>query len=411
MKKNNSIVRISIKNDLAIFLILSLFHTLISTLYLVAGWEIEFWGMIFVVSLSISVVIMLAMRACLIVDTESKIITSKGFFKTKRLPFDKIKTVEIKKAFLGKAVSIIGDDGKCFDETHSMIFKENYIKPEDFVAYFASSDYDRELLLPNKKLEKKQGLTSKLALAAVAIFQLLILCGVFISELLNLPEYPIVDIKIYNFGLFWMILGILVVMLIGLLVKNRHHVITDFIFVVLFFAFAPICLIGAFATPEDYYVSATRDFAHYEETVAGKISYFPEEIEGGEVVAFSYYYKYYWDSVEEVYLEVKYSDEEFSRIYSQHADKTESYFGEGMEETNLGNKNEWLELDEIGGELQIAHAYLEKIIFDKETNTVIYYFLSSTDFMDLEWCYLIDKFDIDISDYADYIEETREKEN
>ena len=200
-------------------------------------------------------------------------------------------------------------------------------------------------------------------------------------------------------------------MLIGLLVKNRHHVITDFIFVVLFFAFAPICLIGAFATPEDYYVSATRDFAHYEETVAGKISYFPEEIEGGEVVAFSYYYKYYWDSVEEVYLEVKYSDEEFSRIYSQHADKTKSYFGEGLEETNLGNKNEWLELDEIGGELQIAHAYLEKIIFDKETNTVIYYFLSSTDFMDLEWCYLIDKFDIDISDYADYIEENREKEN
>ena len=104
MKKNSSTVRISIKNDLAIFLILSLFHTLISTLYLVAGWEIEFWGMIFVVSLSISVVIMLAMRTCLIVDTESKIITSKGFFKTKRLPFDKIKTVEIKKAFLGKAV-------------------------------------------------------------------------------------------------------------------------------------------------------------------------------------------------------------------------------------------------------------------------------------------------------------------
>lgn len=411
MKKNNNTIKISVKKDLAIFLILSLSQVALSIPYLVAGWEPMFWGMVFAESLAISIVIVMAMRCCLAVDTENRIVTVKGFFKMKKLPFDKIKSVEITRGLLGKSVQIIDDDGKIFDKTHVMLFRDNYIKPEDFVAYFTSSDYNGDLLLPNKTLERRQGVISKISLAVVALFQLLILGGIFVSELSNLPAFPIVEIKIYGFGLFWVILFILLATLVGLLVKNKHRVLTDLIMVILFFSFAPICLIGAFATSEDYYVSATRDFAHYEETVAGNISYFPEKIEGGEVVAFSYYYKYYWDSVEEVYLEVKYSDEDFERIYSSYGEKTSSYFGEGLEETNLGNKNEWFELYENGGEVQIDHAYIEKIIFDKENSTVIYYFLASTDFMDLEWFYLLEKFDFDIYDYAEYIKESHKKAN
>ena len=54
---------------------------------------------------------------------------------------------------------------------------------------------------------------------------------------------------------------------------------------------------------------------------------------------------------------------------------------------------------------------MDKIIFDKENNTVIYYLLSVTDPFDLEWCHLSEKFEVDFMDYEEYIKVKKEKIN
>ena len=196
-----------------------------------------------------------------------------------------------------------------------------------------------------------------------------------------------------------------------MLTNKKHYQAVDFLGVIVFLCYIPMALICMWATPEDCYVSATRDFENYYEVKADEIDYFPDEIDG-EVIAFSYYYCDYWDWVHEVCLEVKYDDEEFDRIYSEYEEKEKSYFGEGLEEVHFEAKYENLELyEKEDGEVEIAHASIKLMIFDKENNTIIYYYLYSLDFLDLDRCYLVERFDIDIHDYAEYIEENSENTN
>ena len=354
------------------------------------------------------------------IDTLNKTLSCKRLFKRKEtIALSDIKEIlnleklNKKKGFPFAIRIVSKKDGSIFKIPMDII-SDNDIPPRNFYNFLVQRSgedavCDTSLLASDPKLQRSHSITIKIVSAMICVPIIGTYIYGLVSEIQGKPDFPIRPIAFYDYAVFWVLLVTSVIFILMMISNKKHHKAVDFVACIIFLTYLPALLLAGLGTSEDCYVSATRDFAHYEETVAGKISYFPEEIEGGEVVAFSYYYKYYWDSVEEVYLEVKYSDEEFERIYSQYEEKEASYFGEGLEETNLGNKNEWFELYENGGEVQIDHAYIEKIIFDKENNTVIYYFLSSTDFMDLEWLYLLEKFDFDVYDYAEYIEENREK--
>ena len=410
MKSKGEITTISCKKDLGVLLALCLLQAVTALMQLINLNADVVWGTIFAVSVAVSLVCLLGMRVGLTVDPENREIIRKTLFRTTRIDFISIKTVKVEKVFLGKAITIIGDDGKVFDKTRFILYKENYIVPENFVAYFSTGCYDRDLLLPSKKLEKECARPSKILLAIIAIVQLAILVPLAIIDISQTPEYPIVDIKLYGYGHFWVIGGITVLTLIGLFVKNRHRGITDFIMLLLFFGFWGAALFAGLGTNEDYYVSYTDDFANYDDIVTDEWtennSYFPTEIDG-EVVDFSYYYKCFWDSIHELYLEVKYSDEEFLSIYSKYPVKEKSYFGEQYEEVNIDE--EWFDAEEYEGDVWISHAGCEKILFDKANNTVFYYYLSVTDPFDLEWCKLVQRFDLDIFDYEEYVDTKREE--
>ena len=228
--------------------------------------------------------------------------------------------------------------------------------------------------------------------------------------ILRTPEYPIAAIKFYDYGYFWAIAGISVATLIGLLVKNRYVGVTDFIGLLLFFGFIPVMFFADFGSNEDYYVSYTNDFANYNEIIAeqweGDDNYFPTEI-NGEVCDFSYYHKFFWDYITEIYVEVQYDDEEYARIYNEYEERESSYFGAQYEEINFSKECFYVDEDS-DGELYISHAWIEKIIFDEENNVVIYYYLSVTDPFEAEWCHLAKKFNIDLEEYQRYIKEKSE---
>ena len=413
--KNKNIFKFSFKKDLGILIGLCLISSIGSLALIINGANFAFFSSVLALSLVSILLCAVGMRAGLIVDAENRVVIRRTFFKESRLPFHRIRSVDIRKTLFGKTVRIIADDGSFFDKSNAYLFTSNFVSPESFVAYFSSKFYYEGLLLPSKELEKKQGMNSKFALSGVAFVELGIFVCILILELKNsTPAYPIVDIKLYGYGLVWVIAFIIVATLIGLLVKNRHNAITDFIMIVLFLGFMPMATIGAFATSEDYYVSATKDFKNFDDIVEnewdGDYYHFPKEITG-EVCDFSYYYKQYWDSIEEVYLEIKYDDEEFSRIYSEYEEKEESFLGEQYEEVNLSKERLDAEEGYYNGEIYIAGANMDKIIFDKENNTVIYYLLSVTDPFDLEWCHLSEEFDVDFMDYEEYIKEKKEKTN
>jgi hypothetical protein len=294
------------------------------------------------------------------------------------------------------------------------ILRDNSILPEKFSLFLTQKNdgaptYDTLLLDGDPALQKKDSAIIKIITA--------IFCGPiiatyamsFAADMNQRPEFPIRSVAFYDYISFWVLLVFGLLFAAVMLSNKKHFQFADFGAVLIALTFLPSVLCCLLLTPEDCYVSATRDFENYHEVKADKIDYFPDEIEGGEVIAFSYYYKYYWDSVHEVCLEVKYDDEEFDRIYSQYEDKRESYFGGGLEEVSFSGAYENLEISDDG--TKISYADIRLMIFDKENNTVIYYFLQSTDFLDIEWCYLIEKFDIDIEDYSKHIEEKQEKAN
>ncbi len=409
MKKK---VQITAKKDMGVLFALCLLGVGISLIYVISQWAIEFWGLVLAESTFAAILCLVAMRIGLTVDTEKRVIIRRTLFKKTEINFENIYRVEIRKVFLGKAIVIIDNGGRIFDKTRIGFFKYNYIIPENFVTYFSSRSYYSELLAPSEKLMKKQATVSRVALILVAIFELVPLILIEITR--NPPKYPIVDIKPYEYASFWVILGIALVTVIGLLVKNKHNPVRDFIMMLLCFSYVPLMFVAGLGTREDYFVSHTDDFANYHDIMNdewdGDYMHFPKEVKG-EVIDFSYYYKYYWDSIWEIYLEVKYSDEEFERIYSEYEVKESSYFGEQYEEVNLGE--EYFSADEYEGDVWIAGGSCGKIIFDKSNNTIIYYYLSATDPLDLEWCKLVNKFDIDVFDYEEYTKAKREsnKEN
>ncbi len=402
-------VKISCKKDFGVLLALCLLQAGISLGYLIAAWAIEVWGIVFACAIVTAIVCLLGMRVGLTVDTENRVIIRRTMSKTTKIDFINIRTVEVQKVFLGKAIAIIGDDGKVFDKTRFLLFTANYIHPENFVSYFTSGTYDKSLLEKSDKLLKKETMISKIALVIMAVFQIGFL--VFIGLTDQPPAYPIVDIKHYGYNVFWVALGVALIAVIALLVKRKYSAITDFLALILFFCYMPAVLVGAITTNQDYFVSHTDDFANYEDVMLneydGEYMHFPKEI-NGEVIDFSYYYKYFWDSIHELYLEVKYSDEEFLSIYNKYPAKEESYFGEQYEEVEL-SKYEHFDAEEYEGDIWIGHADCDKILFDKENNTVIYYHLSVTDPFDLEWCKLVQRFDLDIFEYEEYVDAKREE--
>lgn len=308
---------------------------------------------------------------------------------------------------------ISAKDGAAF-KIPKDVLRDNSIPLDKFSLFLTQKNdgaptYDTSLLEGDPSLQKKYSAGIKMITA--------IFCGPiiasyalsFVMEMGQRPEFPIRSVAFYDYISFWVLLVFGLLFVAVMLSNKKHFQFADFGAVVIALTFLPSLLCCLLLTPEDCYVSATRDFENYYEVKADKIDYFPDEIEGGEVIAFSYYYKYYWDSVHEVCLEVKYDDEEFDRIYSQYEEKRESYFGGGLEEVSFSGVYENLELSDDG--TKISYADVRLMIFDNENNTVIYYFLQSTDFLDLEWCYLIERFDIDVKDYSKYIEENKKKAN
>ena len=330
------------------------------------------------------------------------------FVKGETIAISDIKEVLNNGKSLRWNMKLISDkDGAAF-KIPKDVLRDNSISPEKFSLFLTQKNdgapaYDTSLLGGDPSLQKKDSAGIKMITA--------IFCGPiiatyalsFAAEMNQRPEFPIRSVAFYDYISFWVLLVFGILFVAVMISNKRHFQFADFGAVLIALTFLPSLLCCLLLTPEDCYVSATRDFENYYEVKADKIDYFPDEVESGEVIAFSYYYCNYWDWVHEACLEVKYDEEEFDRIYSQYEEKRESYFGEGLEEVSFSGEYENLDITEDG--TAIAHADVKLMIFDKANNTVIYYYLSSADFLEVDRCYLVERFDIDIRDYAEYVEE------
>ena len=356
------------------------------------------------------------------IDTINKTLSCHYLFKKKTIPLTEIKEIlnidklNKKKGFPLRIKLVSAKDDSIFKIPMDII-SDNDILPKNFYDFLMQRNgedavCDTSLLVKDPKIQRSHAITVKVISALVCVPIIGTYIYGLVMELQGKPDFPIRPIAFYDYGVFWALAITASVFILMMISNKKHHKAVDFVSCVIFLTYLPTLLIAGLSTPKDCYISATRDFENYYEVKADKISYFPDEIEGGEVIAFSYYYCNLWDNVQEVYLEVKYNNEEFNSIYSQYEEKEKSYFGETLEEVHFNGKYESLYLyEKENGEVEIAHANIELIIFNKDNNTIIYYYLSSTDFLELKWCYLIERFDIDIHDYDKYLEEMAKNAN
>ncbi len=419
MRKTRQVVKIKSTRSVWSLIVFSALAAVFSA-FEVAMWAtmsdayyVWHWGGIFFACIAATALFVEFSKRRIEIDLENQTLFCKRLFaKGETISITDIKEVLNEEKGLRWNLKLISaKDGAAF-KIPKDILRDNSIPNDKFSLFLAQKNdgalaCDTSLLDSDPKLQKKDSTVIKIITV--------IFCGPiiasyalgFVVEMNQRPEFPIRSVAFYDYISFWVLLVFGLLFVAVMLSNKKHFQFADFGAVLITLTFLPSLLCCLLLTPEDCYVSATRDFENYHEVKADKIDYFPDEIEGGEVIAFSYYYKYYWDSVHEVCLEVKCDDEEFDRIYSQYEEKRESYFGDGLEEVSFSGVYENLELSEGGTE--ISYADIRLMIFDKANNTVIYYFLQSTDFLDLEWCYLIERFDIDVKDYSEYIEKSREK--
>ena len=356
------------------------------------------------------------------IDTVNKTLFCKRLFKKETIALADIKEIlnaeklNKKKGFPLSIKLVSKKDGAIFKIPMDIIC-DNSIPSRNFYDFLMQKDgdvavCDISLLSADPKLQRSQSITIKIISAVICLPIIGTYIYGLVSEIQGRPDFPIRPIAFYDYAVFWVLLVTSVVFVLMIISNKKHHQVVDFFACIIFLTYLPMVLIAGLATPKDCYASATRDFENYYEVKADKVSYFPDEVKDGEVIAFSYYYCNYWDSVREVYLEVKYSSDEFDRIYSEYGEKEESYFGESLEQVRIDAEYERLELHEYeSGEVEIGYADIKIVIFDKDSNTVIYYYLSSTDFLELDRCYLVERFDIDILDYKKYIEEKHNNTN
>jgi hypothetical protein len=421
MKNNENIIKIKSTRSVWSLIIVFALATVFSAFEVAmcvttpSAYYFYYWGGIFFACIAATALFVEFSKRRIEIDLENEIIFCKRLFvKKESIRVNDVKEVlNVENKFAWNLKLISSEGGNSF-KIPKDILSDNSIPLKNFSDFITKKNAragkcDATLLKSDPKLQKKNSTFIKIASAIICGPIIAIYAFLFVVEMSGRPEFPVRYTEFYVYPIFWILLVSGLLFISMMLSKKKHFQFVDFGAVMIAMMFIPSALCCLLLTPEDCYVSATRDFENYHEVKADKIDYFPDEIEGGEVVAFSYYYKYYWDSVHEVCLEVKYDDEEFDRIYSQYEDKRESYFGGGLEEVSFSGVYENLELSDDG--TKISYADIELMIFDKTNNTVIYYYLQSTDFLDIEWCYLVERFDIDVKDYSEYIEESKETAN
>ena len=424
MKKNKSIIEIKSTRSVWSLIIFFALATVFSLIEII-GWAIQpdvygliVWCCIFLANIAVTALFVEFSKRRIEIDLENEILFCKRLFvKKQSIRLDDVeKVLNAEKKIVWNLKLISGKDGTAF-RIPMDILRDNCLPPKRFSDFITekgtgAEKLDPALLESDSKLQKKSSIIIKAFSAIVCVPIIAAYAIVFAEEMKGRPEFPIKSLALYMYPSFWVLLVFGLLLICMMFSSKKHFQFVDFGAVLIFLMFFPSLICCLLLRPNECYISATRDFENYYEVEADGIDYFPDAIEGGEVMAFSYYYCDYWDWVHEVCLEVKYDDEEFDRIYSEYEEKERSYFGEGLEEVHFDTKYENLELYENdGGEVEIAHASIKLMIFDKENNTVIYYYLSSTDFFELDRCYLIERFDIDIHDYAEYVEEKQNNTN
>ena len=355
----------------------------------------------------------------LVINTKKRTLTYKTAFHKKTLELSDIANVQLPKSKLGVFVKVKkASDGKCV-RIFKEILDDNYISSEKFSKFLMqgkSSEGDMDLSLLEKDTEKTEKIsTINKALALIVTVPMVAVYVLFfcLHWFGGRPAFPMFTFGIGDFQSFWiMLVGLLYLAVIVCVNKKHLHLISLLASIVLI-SFLPLMIVSAFGFPPEYRISATEDFENYDkalEEIWGEERYhMPESVQHGEVMAFSYYYDYSWDYVKEVYLEVKYDEEEFNRIYSQYENKDASYFGEEYEEVSF--VEDYFAADKLSGEMYIRYGELQKIIFDKGNCIVIYYYLDAMDPLLAERSMLVKRFDVDIFDYERYIKEKRNNTN
>ena len=412
MKENKDVIKLKISYDNwsgVVLTTLMLLATIINAVFTPEA------GFLIVVPVIGNIFLIACSTSYVSINKDKRTLACRYIFKKKVIRLEDIESVNLPKM---KSAGKIKLDIKGCEKRFSIpagIIGDNAIpleKFKDFLLKGKGGEIDDALLLPDDKMMVKRLRSNKLVFSLVVLPWLVLLAMSLVSHLQG-TAFPIVHPKFYEYGVFWsvVVLGLFWLAIVSLK-KEQRHLVTSMILIYLYIVF-PLISIPVFFIPTDSRVSATRDFENYEEAVKeafdGDYHYLPEEIIDGEVVVFSYYHDSAWDIVDEVYLEVKYDEEEFNRIYYKYENKDASYFGEEYEEVSF--VEDYFVADEHSGEVYISYGNLEKIIFDKENRIVIYYYLDAMDPFLTERSMLVKRFDVDIFDYEKYVKEKQNNTN
>ena len=216
------------------------------------------------------------------IDTLNKTLSCKRLFKRKEtIALSDIKEIlnleklNKKKGFPLKIKLVSAKDGSIFKIPMDII-SDNDIPPRNFYDFLMQRNgedavCDTSLLASDPKLQRSHSITITIVSAMICVPIIGTYVYGLVSEMQGKPAFPIRPIAFYDYAVFWVLLITSIVFILMMVSNKKHHKAVDFVSCIIFLTYLPTLLIAGTATPKDYYVSATRDFTHYDETVSGKI--------------------------------------------------------------------------------------------------------------------------------------------
>ena len=132
--------------------------------------------------------------------------------------------------------------------------------------------------------------------------------------------------------------------------------------------------------------------------------FFPKNINKDEVIKYYYFYEHEWDLNFEIYLEIKVEDSKFNNLIIEYMNNNtyymlDAYYNDSYIELI---KNDNISFDNINKNYT-SFAFVEKLIYNEDTNIIIYEYLHVEDPFDFEEIYYFNRFNINAYEYNSYV--------
>ena len=302
---------------------------------------------------------------------------------------------------------------KVYSIENKKIFKINKL----YTSYFKLDKFTFDEILKNKNINQYKEILTKIYnkkfsqnLNLVLFRTINILLLIFDSMVIYILDCWILYGSNYILYFFLLILFLFLFLLLIYKFFGNEKTLNTY-YILSFLLFFPIFILNifSFSYTGPSITSNFKNYLKFDKEIKNRYSeqlntFFPKNINKDEVIKYYYFYEHEWDLNFEIYLEIKVEDSKFNNLIIEYMNNNtyymlDAYYNDSYIELI---KNDNISFDNINKNYT-SFAFVEKLIYNEDTNIIIYEYLHVEDPFDFEEIYYFNRFNINAYEYNSYV--------